>query len=233
MKVYCETSRALAALGGEVLGSLLAKGKKHAVLFLSSGGSALSLLDEVVALDDASSLTVGILDERLEVGDDERNEVAFQATSFFNEARANGAEYIAIDDDADAFERAVRSWRDEHPRGVVIVTLGIGADGHTAGIMPYGDDEMLFMNRFDDPDRYVVSYDTSMEENAYPQRISVTLPFLRQEVDHAVVVVQGDAKKEALADVFAEVGDLHATPARIIHEMNDVVVITDQKVENL
>ena len=108
----------------------------------------------------------------------------------------------------------------------MVITQGIGEDGHTAGIMPYPENSALFKSLFDDPEKWVVGYDAE-GRNEHPLRVTVTLSFLREVVDHSIVYAVGDGKKEALRQVLAETGTLWQTPARIIHEMRNVMLFTD------
>ena len=65
------------------------------------------------------------------------------------------------------------------------------------------------------------------EKNKFPLRVTVTLPFLRHEVDEAVVYATGKEKKEAIERVRASVGTLAETPARILHEMRNAQTFFD------
>ncbi len=193
----CRNAGDAAEKAGLFLGKLLSQ---KPVLFLSSGGSSLSILSYLRSLRD---LVASVLDER---GDNLAN---LQKTKFFQNAKP-----------MDLTEKNLRDWR-----GRIVITLGIGPDGHTAGIMPFPEDPQKFQKLFDDPDHWVVSYDAA-EKNAYPNRTTVTLPFLRR-VDHAVVFVCGKEKQRALEKTLAQKGSLPQTPARIIREMGKIDLFTD------
>jgi len=64
------------------------------------------------------------------------------------------------------------------------------------------------------------------ERNEYPQRATITLPFLR-EIDHSVMYMVGMEKKDALSRMLNAKGMLFETPARIVHEMKEVHIFTD------
>ena len=129
------------------------------------------------------------------------------------------------DDLAHRFEEGLKSWIETHANGVVIATMGVGKDGHTAGIMPYPENPALFRSLFEDEEKWVVAHDAG-DKNPHSLRVTVTLPFLRM-VDHAVVYVVGEEKRATFERVLAENGALAETPARIIREMKDVRLFTD------
>ncbi len=46
---------------------------------------------------------------------------------------------------AQRMEKNLRAWKNQNPQGKIIATLGIGADGHTAGIFPFADNSSTFL----------------------------------------------------------------------------------------
>jgi 6-phosphogluconolactonase/glucosamine-6-phosphate isomerase/deaminase len=133
---------------------------------------------------------------------------------------------MTLEEAAKAFEEALRTWKKEHPTGRIIITQGIGSDGHTAGIMPYPGEGMLFDGSFDDKTRWVAAYDAG-NKSSLPKRITVTLPFLRHMVDVSIVLASGSEKLPALKRTLAPNGSLSETPARIIGEMREVLLFTE------
>ena len=124
------------------------------------------------------------------------------------------------------FEKQLRAWKEKHIEGVVIATMGMGDDGHTAGIMPHKGDLNVFNGLFEQESTWVVSYDAG-KKNEFPLRTTVTNTFLRNEVNHALLYVSGIAKKDAINKVLEPRGTLYDFPARIIHEMKNVTLVTD------
>lgn len=166
------------------------------LLLLCSGGSALDLLD--AAWPTFPHLTLGVLDERLEVEPHNTNRFRLEQTAFYTKQQAPFLELS---------EENLRNWK-----GRIICTQGIGADGHTAGLFPG-------TAGLEGPE-WVKDFDV---ENQFPKRRSVTFTFLRQ-VDVSLVYAVGAEKIPALEKVLAKQGDLAETPARIIWEMPEVVV---------
>jgi len=202
-------------------------------LFLSSGGSSLTLLDTVATDHTGPQTTLGVLDERYTIDPMISNFAQFSATPFFKKAQEQGAQSIntsvqegeSHEQLAERFEQALKAWKKENPKGVVIVTQGVGPDGHTTGIFPAANSEQF--TRLFDQNRWVVGYTALVPKEKYPQRVTVTLPFLRDVVDHSIVYMVGEEKRDALQRMLQDKGALWETPARIVHEMKNVTLYTD------
>jgi 6-phosphogluconolactonase/glucosamine-6-phosphate isomerase/deaminase len=153
-------------------------------------------------------------------------------TSFFEKAQEHGAYFIdtrmQAGDDLEVFskrfEDALKGWQKEHPGGRIVITQGMGPDGHTAGIMPYPKEKDAFQELFEG-ENWVVGYD-SVDKNVYTLRATCTMPFFRM-VDHSILYAVGKEKKDALSRTLKTKGTLWETPARIIHEMKEVHIFTD------
>jgi len=200
------------------------------ILFLSSGGSSLELLKNIVIFP--SHLTIGMTDERFSEDPEVNNFAQLCETSFFQKAEQRGAYFIDtrmqprenMEVFTKRFEEALVNWKEEHPGGRIVITQGVGVDGHTAGIMPYPKEQSVFQELFE-KESWVVGYDVE-GKNEYPLRVTITLPFLRM-VDHSVMYIVGKEKKEVLSLMLSAKGTLFETPARIAREMGDVHIFTD------
>ena len=198
-----------------------------ATLLLCSGGSAFELLRDLDPRSFDAPLTVGVLDERFREDPFVNNFAQLRQTDFFQRATRVGASFIdtrvtvgeSLEELAQRFERALREWRRENPDGKIIVTMGIGKDGHTAGIIPDNDDPVAFYELFDDSMHWVVGYDAG-NRSPFPFRVTVTFPFLRTQVSRALVYAKGEEKQWAIKMIQADVGSLNQIPARIIREIN-------------
>lgn len=214
----------VSAIASDHISSWIREYSSRPVLLLVSGGSAHVVLNDVTLPEDTSHLTLSVLDERLVDDVGSHNFSALAQTSFFTTFKKRGGATVNPSDDSEGVLR----WRQSNPNGVVIATMGVGADGHTAGIMSYPHNKDLFDQEFEEPEQGTVSYEPLQGTSEYQRRYTVTLSFLREVIDHALVFVIGSEKKEALSRVVADEGALHHTPARIIYEMKHVVLITDQ-----
>lgn len=202
------------------------------VLFLSSGGSCLNLLSGEWRLP--GDLTLGVLDERLTRDPSINNYRLLQQTDMYRQAMQVGANAIdtvprssdTVEQLADQLEAQLRTWRAAHPNGKIVATLGIGEDGHTAGMLPYPEDPLAFDRRFVTTSRWVTGYDAG-GRSPYPLRATVTVPFLTQVIDEAIVYAAGRAKQRAIEATFSKTGNTAATPARIIMSIRQTAVFTD------
>jgi 6-phosphogluconolactonase/glucosamine-6-phosphate isomerase/deaminase len=235
MEIYrAKNSETAKKKASKELQSILEENKDTAVLFLSSGGSALSLLEDI-ELKNADNLTISVLDERYTFKGDESNFVNLAKTNFMKSTLESGAKIIdsrpedgeSLEDAAIQFEQALKVWRVRHPEGKIIVTMGVGSDGHTAGIFPFPDEEEPFHQAFLNPERFVFGYEVPPEASEFTKRMTTTMSFLTTEVDVAVVYIAGSEKKEALMNIEKEKGSLNVTPSLILNKMKKVFVYTD------
>ena len=241
------------------------------LLLLFSGGSALELLGGFREdLLQGYEPTIGVLDERYSKDPGASNFAQLATSRFYQAAKMQGVhsldtrayEGLNFRDIGERFAQALKEWKQKNTSGKVIITQGIGEDGHTAGIMPYPLHKERFSKLFENADKWVVAYDVreteeqkaqpapatgqsplfartvrgittlwqgrpKHTEEAFPMRITVTLPFLRNIVDHSIVYAVGARKERILPRVLLEHGELWEFSARVIHEMKDVRVFTD------
>ncbi len=215
------------------LNEILVQHSATPVLLLLSGGSALQLVDNIDVAALSENTVISVLDERIG-SDDNSNFYQLLQTSFYRDAKDQGARFFDVrakegEDEKDVALRLQKMFRmllTMMPTCTIITTMGIGSDGHTAGIMPYPEDETFFFTTFDQKENWIVGYNAG-EKNKYPRRVSVSLSFLRDYIDYAVVYACGQEKRDALQAMVATEGNIAATPARIIREMKSVDLFTD------
>ena len=199
------------------------------ILFLLSGGSAFDLLEEIDIENFGSHVTVGALDERFSTDPKINNFAQLVKTEFYRRVKEKGVQFIdtrikegeTLLGLAERLEKVLREWKEKHPDGKVIITQGIGTDGHTAGIMPHPESPEMFEN----PDKWVIGYD-AREKLQPPLRVTVTFPFLRNIVDYSIVYAKSGEKKKILEKVIAKQDSLAQIPALIIHEMKNVILFS-------
>ncbi len=221
---------------GEALETALREKKQRSisVLLLLSGGSAFSLLENISPEVLDSHITVSVLDERFSKDESINNFAQLMKTSFYQLCYAAGVLFIDTrvkenetqNELAARYEQGLRVWAAEHINGVVIATMGIGADGHTAGIMPFFENPKLFQQLFLNTGNWAAAYDAG-DENPYPLRITVTFPFLRERVAEVILLAVGKEKKQAVQRVLAKDGTFADTPARVAREMKNVLFFSD------
>ena len=204
------------------------------MLFLISGGSAFDILGDLDRNSLGEFLTIGVLDERVDRREDVNNFAQFMKTDLYPEALVSGVSFIdtrlrdgeSEKDLAGRFEFGLQNWRERNKEGFVLITQGMGSDGHTAGIMPYPEDEKIFTEWFEDKNHWAFGYNAK-EKNEYPLRATVTMPFLENEVDASVVYITGTDKQDAFGRVMAPEGSYAETPARVMRKMKNVKIFTN------
>lgn len=190
------------------------------VLWLVSGGSAISVAVEVaVRLKGAplDGLTVSLIDERYgPVGHADSNWQQLYEAGFLLE----GAALVPVlsgnqlDETTEAFQQFLTTQLES--AHYTIGLFGIGPDGHTAGILP-GSSAVAASG-------FVHAY----EGGGY-QRITTTLPFLKQ-LDEAVVYAIGGAKREALDQLQRDIA-FDVQPAQILKQIKKLTIFNDYKGE--
>jgi len=217
---------------GTAISDLFEKFSGTEILFVVAGGSSLGVLDYVDEDDISSQMTVVVTDERVSDELDINNYAQLQATPFWNKLVRNDAYSIPTEllgrnseELRDAYDAALKKWKADFPKGVVIGLYGIGEDGHTAGIIPGVYSKGEFDARYLG-DRYAEEFE-AIDKGTFPFRVTTTLSFMRDVVDVAFFYVQGKRKAEALQTVIAAEGSLYDTPARIMHDMKKAFVFTD------
>lgn len=226
------TTEHLAFKTAAKISDLIEAHRGEPILLLLCGGSSMKVYDAIRPEGLSDLVTVAVTDDRFSRDMDVNNFHLLQASGFYSEIIDSNAFAIStevFDEErpeqlADRLEHGLRTWRKDFPEGIVIATFGIGEDGHTCGMMP-DFDKAGFKARFVDTDKWVVGYNTPA--NQYHERITITVPFIRSQVNHAVIYASGEAKRPALQRLLSPIGNLHETPARILREVKDVYLFTD------
>lgn len=213
---------------GITLTNVLRAHETNDVLLLLSSGSWLNALRHVDQSVITPQTTIGMLDERYTTDPAGNNFAQLTQTDFYHNAGKAGAVFLDSQVRSsesfivytDRISHQITQWQRTHPQGSVIVTLGMGADGHTAGIFP-----SLFSHE-DAADTLVFGYDVLPTENQYRQRVTVTPLFLRTHVSAGVALVAGQEKCPTLRAVLKN-ADIQQLPATLWHMMESVTIVTD------
>lgn len=193
---------------------------KRRVLWLISGGSAIPVAVEAAARlkgHRLEGLTVSLVDERYgSEGHADSNWQQLIQAGF----RLESATLVpvlsgqSLQETTDSFDRFLTAQVDA---GVYILALlGIGLDGHTAGILPRSSAATAA--------GFVHAY----EGGGY-QRITTTFPFI-ERLDEAVVYAIGDTKRTALDDLERDT-DPKLHPAQILKLISKITIFNDYKGE--
>ena len=208
-----------------MLHELFRKYASMPVLFLSSGGSALDLLGPELKHTD---LSISVLDEHYVKDERERNFHKLSKLDFFTSAIQSGARSFdpyrgAVQDAGKAFNGFLQSWIRDNPSGKILCTVGMGADGHTAGIVPFAD-EQAFQKLFCG-EALAVGYKTPAGD-AFPERLTSTYALLRHCSD-VILYAVGEKKAPIVQKLMSEDASLHTFPAMFLKQLPQVTLFTD------
>ncbi|MBP9760432.1 MAG: 6-phosphogluconolactonase [Candidatus Pacebacteria bacterium] len=220
------------------LNTLLRGAQGKDILLLLSGGSALALADHIDVSLLGKHVTISVLDERWTYELKDSNFAQLVARPFWQNALDANISFIDpcphepedVQDTAKRFDLALKHWHITHRDGVVIATMGIGEDGHTAGILPFPEDPEMFKVLFEHTSTCVRGYTVPPAKNAHRKRMTVTLTYLNRHVHHAVVYVSGSNKKETLIALQTCTDHNAKTPACILQEMMHADIFTDNMI---
>ncbi len=232
------SSEEAAQNAAQAVEEILAEVLGRPVLFLVSGGSWFPVLDKIRPAVLGENVTVSMLDERNSRDPQVNNFAQLTGTDFYTSAEMRGVNFIdtrvggheSQDELRERWARSLHSWWQKYNKEACLVaTLGMGEDGHTAGIMPFPEDAEMFNYLFNGS-RWVVSYDAG-EKSEHSQRVTTTLTFLRS-LSYGIVYAAGEEKREALERTVSEDGALAETPARIFQEVFSLQLFTNISLEN-
>ncbi len=230
-KVRCKNREEAKTKAAKELVKLFERYKNRAILFMSSGGSSLDILECLEV--DHINLTITVLDERFSENLEDSNFNALLYTKFYHFLNKKNLKVIDtrfkkgqdLKHFSNRFDHKLSLWREQNPKGIIIVTQGVGEDGHTAGIIPFFD-ENIFDELFIKTSRNVIGYNT-MNKDIFKERVTVTIPFLEREVDHSIVYIVGQEKKEALRNIKDKNSKLNIIPGSVTMNMKNVKIFTD------
>ncbi|MSU55854.1 MAG: hypothetical protein EXS51_00885 [Candidatus Taylorbacteria bacterium] len=211
----------------DALAKLFKEYKNIPVLFLSSGGSALALVEPSI-LSENAELTVSVLDEHYTEDETNRNFCKLQKTAYFLALKKMGATVFdpfggAVEEAGKRFDTFLKDWRVKYPTGKIVVTVGMGSDGHTAGIVPFSDADS-FQKLFFTPDTLAVGYKTGY--GPFPERVTATCSLIAKASD-VILYAVGREKAEALLTFLDGRRPIHDFPAMFLKTLPSVTLFTD------
>ncbi|MCA9383842.1 6-phosphogluconolactonase [Candidatus Dojkabacteria bacterium] len=215
-------------------------GAGNKVLLLTAGGRAHKVYDELARLlnnNDLANLTVSLGDEHWSMNkeDDATSWSNFSDLNFWSVViKNNGRVYDIIqgqgqDTDSDLFDTFLE---EQISSGAYVISWqGMGADGHTAGILPNTKEEFsqIYLQN-----RYSVAHD---QGGKTPLRVTIT-PKLIESTKEIYVYAVGEEKKEMLTKMRDLINDypgelweqnLHNYPVLYL-ALADSTIFTDQAI---
>lgn len=192
------------------------------VLWLVSGGSNIAVEKQVMDLlrDHAAGsldkLAIIPVDERYGApGHEDSNVRQLRAAGF----DAGGATLVDVLVHGTPFEQTVSFYTDVMAAalsnaGLVVAQLGMGPDGHIAGIKPRSpaaeaDESTVAGYKWDDYERLTL------------------MPAALRQADKAFLLAYGTDKKPMLQKLYEQSADFKDLPAMLLYELPDVTVYSD------
>lgn len=205
-------------------------------LLLSAGGSALQVFNSDLDWGETGKLSTTVLDERLTNESTARNYDRLQETEFIS--HCDGLQWCSImnpwppepespEDTARYWEHKLRGWFRGHEDVRVTALVGVGQDGHIAGIFP--NQKHDFTGQYD-TQQWVVGYQVDDQDREFPTRMTVTPHFIRNQMDQTVVYAIGARKRDVLRKLVSEKTPPHKQPAQLLKNI-PTTVVTDQSLD--
>lgn len=220
---------ATAQKANEVVSEILEKYSDFkTALFLSGGSTPKKLYEQFVSDKKIKAGAVGQIDERFGSKNHKNsNEYMIENTGLIKYFEDQNIRFYPmlerereIEDTARDYDEALRFIFKYFPKSVGI--LGIGEDGHTAGIPAIPE---IALKMLEDQSELVDFY----EAEKYGPRITMNFHALSM-LDLIIVLVLGQEKRDILAKVFKE-GMIDDLPARYFLTPNvadKTIIVTDQ-----
>ncbi|MFM2381681.1 MAG: Glucosamine-6-phosphate isomerase/6-phosphogluconolactonase [Candidatus Parcubacteria bacterium] len=216
---------------GECVSQILLTHNEQPILFLLSGGSALSVLECIQPQALGANLTVVMMDERFTDDTQGNNFLQLQNTSFFTTAKAAGVEIIESTKNegerheqfAERISTAVDTYLRVHTDAFVVGLFGIGEDGHTASIFPTTEQD--FIVAYSSDNSYIA---ITRPQEKYPFRISITPTFIEEKISEVVLYAVGSKKCDnILSYMHTKNFGAHEIPALIPARHPESTLFTD------
>lgn len=192
--------------------------KGQQVLWLVPGGSSISVAVEaakIIAKHDHHNLTITLTDERYgDIGHPDSNWRQLKEAGFI----LPEANIIRVLFDYSFQETAkvfASNLKKELPEADYVIALfGVGADGHTAGILP--GSPALFSEKF------ACAYDAGNFE-----RVTIT-PLVIPYINEAIIFAQGESKWPTLKKLNQDIS-INDQPVQILKKINKLTIFSDYK----
>ncbi len=194
------------------------------VLFMSGGKTPKPLYEEISKEKKLRCAAVAMTDDRYSMHFENSNEIMFKDSGIISYFEKSNISFYPIlkkglnrSQTAREYDDTVRFLLGHFKKSVAI--LGIGADGHIAGILPGAKiSEDLYVADFNFPDA------------EFPERVSLTFTTF-SKFSLLIVLVFGEEKENALK-LMVKKGSIEKIPARFLTQKNisgKTILITNQK----
>lgn len=201
------------------------------ILFLISGGSALSVLDKIETEALGPNMTVVMMDERFTTDTNGNNYSLLTQTAFYKDAEGSGVQFISTlprsgerhEQFSERIGREVDTFIETHSDACILGLFGIGEDGHTASIFPATEQD--FTDAYTSEQTYVA---ITRPQEQYPFRISITPAFIEEKISEVVLYAVGSKKCDnILSYMHTKNFGAHEIPALIPARHPNTTLFTD------
>lgn len=217
----------------ELLIKSLKSHQKEKILILLSGGSVVKVykvMSYELSVISSEKMAIAQVDERF-FGKEQRTENKKQINAdqigrvgLWEMCRKRKIPYYLVSQEgkltesAEEYDQTISKLFKEYTYKIAV--LGIGEDGHTAGLLP-GYEKAW------NTDKLVTGYENNGE---FRQRISLT-PDALSQLDYGIVVAIGEKKRRAIETALDPINQkyLDKYPAAILQKMKEVDLFTDIK----
>jgi len=219
-------------LAVERVNKFLRDNRNNKILFLTSGGSCMELLDGISEENLNQNITFILLDERFTRDPANNNyQKLLTKKEFIKRIESCGSILLdtsikdgeGAEDYAERYSNLIKNWQDNNPGGIIFATFGVGSDGHTAGILPLNKDE--FNKLFIDSQKYFVAY--KVESKDFEYRITATVYFIISQVDFGIVYQVEKNFRSKWEKIISGQTKLHEVPATVFTNLKRIEIYTD------
>lgn len=202
------------------------------VLCVLSGGSALDIVEHIREVEKSECRTIFIMgDERGSRDAKINNSLQLQnrypdhyVTKNFILTVPEASENLETF--SDRFSAILTKTISKLKNPKIIQVLGVGSDGHTAGVFPLPKE--TFDSVYENQDIQVVP--VHLKELTIDSRASVTPNWIRKSVDEVIAYIAGEGKKMILESLINESKEINERPAELIKLHKRATVYTDQDI---
>ena len=207
------------------------------VVCLLSGGSALNVVEYITVIaDNKRSLsecrTIFMMgDER--VSREPKINNSLQLLSKFSDTIVAKNLLVTIPEENETAENFATRIRKSFAENIsklnnikIIMILGVGADGHTAGIFPLPKES--FRTTYKEDAEYVSVSNKSLKIDS---RASFTPDFILNTVDQIFGYIIGESKKNILNELNSSKKEIYERPAEVLKLHSNATVYTDIDVD--
>lgn len=208
---------------GKVINILSGMGNKEYFLLLSGGNSPKQLYNHMsFSFSYHFPIDVGMVDERWGESSkhSDSNELMIKNSGLMGRMKWEQSNFHPIlspkplypQEEANAYELELLKLFEIY-QGRTVAILGMGVDGHIAGVLPHSPAI--------DSDKYVLAYDS---DDQYKKRITMTIKCIMERLSKIVLLLDTEEKCGVFQKAMKMESDIHKYPVTALKNLKDVHV---------